>query len=320
MWNRCSIIICFVINFVLVYPVVNLTHWLLPSEAYQNHYVHYVLWHVYTALGMLGVPQTEVNADALMSGGILLFTGLCNGIIFPLVPGLRHINSYLRGEYTPVEEEATKLEAVRRYVEQKSGHDMQNWTLRVSGTQEYNAYAIGWRRIVIYQPVLHEFSVEEIAGIVAHEMGHSYHGDTKYIGMNYAFSIVGWFCHWVLRSVARLFFVLARIPFIGILFCITGWILIAFVQLYNWLEHIPVFILNFISRRIEFRADAYALELNLGQELIWGLEALRRRNKDGTGWDALFSDHPNFTPRIERLKHALGSNSHIKSNLKAEPM
>ncbi len=304
MWNTLGVILSFGINFIVVYPVINLTHWVLPVSVYQNYYVHEFLFFVYSAVGRMGYPQTDVNADIFMTVLLLMVTGIANGLIFPYVPVLRNINSLMRWEYRPSGEEGEKMEAVKRYIEAKSGEDMSRWNLQVSSKQEYNAYAIGYNRIIIHQPMMTAYSVPELAGIVAHEMGHCLHGDTRATGMIYAFSLVGQVCFFLIWIVARILGFFSFIPILGILLAFTSFIFNIYLIAWNVLMNIPVLFLQFFSRRMEFNADAHALEMNLGQELIWGLEALKVGTKDA-GWKVIWMTHPNMSTRIQRLKDKL---------------
>lgn len=309
MWNVLSMILYFAVSILTVYPVINIAHWMLPHSAYQNPYVHQVLLAVYTSLGYMHIPQTEVNADILMSVLLLLFVGVVNGLIFPRIPGLKHISFMLRGEYVPIQEEKEKMDSVKKYVEEKSGQTLDGWEFYVSNWQSYNAYTTGYKHIAITQPMLDHFPVPAIAGVVAHEMGHYMHGDTKAIGVSVSFLLVGNLCFDIIRWAAKLLNLLRFIPVLGLLTIFMSIILSLFLRAYNVFVRIPFFVVNFFARRIEFAADSYAAELNLGSELIWGLDILRKIAGDGTGWSALFSDHPNVAPRIEKLKQKLPQES-----------
>lgn len=304
-WNIVYVVITFFVNLVMVYPVINLLHFFMPNFLYQNPYIHFVLWHVYTALAYLELPQTEVNADFFMAISLMLIVGVWFGWIMPRVPGLKQLYSLFRGERPTTSAEDEKIQAALQYAEQKAGKSLGTWHFRISMENAYNAFTAGHQFIAFTEPLLRDFTVPEIAGIMAHEMGHAEHGDTQGIGVVYGFSLVGNFCISILNLVVWLLSCLTFIPILGILCMLTAWIFVIFVRLYCILRHIPTFICRFISRRQEALADSHALELNLGWELIWGLRRLQRVYGDVSWWKSLADDHPRLQTRIQDLRWRL---------------
>lgn len=305
LYNIVYVGITFFVNLVMVYPVINLIHFFMPNFLYQNPYVHFVLWHVYTALGYLHLPQTEVNADFFMAISLLLFSGIWFSWIMPRVPVLKQLYSLVRRERRPMTEEEEKIQAALQYAERKAGKSLGTWHFKMYNANEYNAYAVGHQYIAFTAPLLRDFTIPELAGIIAHEMGHAAHGDTSGGGMAFGFSLVGVCCNFILLAAIWILSRLTFIPILGILFMLMAGIFMIFNQVYAILRNIPDFVCRFLDRRREYLADSHALELNLGWELIWSLQKLQRAYGEISWWQSLWSDHPRLKTRIEDLRWRL---------------
>lgn len=59
---------------------------------------------------------------------------------------------------------------------------------------------------------------------------------------------------------------------------------------------------NLFSRKIESEADAYAIKIGLGNELIDGLYRLYYFYGNDPWWVIPFSDHPRLMGRIKKLQ------------------
>ena len=64
---------------------------------------------------------------------------------------------------------------------EEKGIDTTKYKYFVSSCSEINAFASGAKDITITQPMLSAFSVKELAGIIAHEMGHHQNGDILFL-------------------------------------------------------------------------------------------------------------------------------------------
>lgn len=302
-WNGIYVGLVFFVNLVMVYPIMNIIHSFMPNFLYQNPTVHTFLWYVFTAVGYLGLPMTMVNADFFMAISSMVLAGILLGFVFPIVPGLKQLLSFFRGERPLTCDEEEKIEKVLAYMEKKAGKPLGKWTIWSCNVGlGYNAFAEGHRHIVITPESIAHFSIPELAGLIAHEMGHYVHGDTRGIGLANGFTVVGNICIRILGLFIQITRILTIIPLLGYLFLIMNWIFALYERLYVLLRHIPTFIGNMVRRRQEYLADAYGLELNLGPEVVLMLERLYETYGDLSWWDTLKIDHPRTKDRIQTMR------------------
>ena len=168
-----------------------------------------------------------------------------------------------------------------------------------------NAYFIGFgknKRIVLYDTLLDKHSHQEIIAILAHEVGHY---KKKHTIMNLAMSILltgfmlyllsffinnkGLFDAFQMKNISN---------YAGIIF---------FSLLYTPINLFFGILMNYISRKNEFEADAYSKETNSNAEsLILGLKNLTTANLGNltphklSVW--LNYSHPPILERIRALK------------------
>ncbi|MBC7104412.1 MAG: M48 family metalloprotease [Firmicutes bacterium] len=173
-----------------------------------------------------------------------------------------------------------------------------------------NAFALGRRTVAVTEGLLQTAGPEELAGVLAHELGHLKHGDALalarvvfvYTPGMWAATLVNWVAWVGANFIART--------------GLVGWFMAAGVY-YPWLAMARL--LNFVttavvmkqSRDAEFRADGFAGEVSptcraglisfLEKLHAWESQAGRR---PGGLVAALLASHPPTRERIERLRGA----------------
>ncbi|MDQ6978893.1 MAG: M48 family metallopeptidase [Mariprofundaceae bacterium] len=171
-----------------------------------------------------------------------------------------------------------------------------------------NAYFTGMgrsKRIVFFDTLLKNLTIDEAEAVLAHELGHFHHGHVKQriISMT-LFSLVGfallgwiaeqpWFYHGLGISHASNYMALLLFMLVLPLFS-------------SWLSPL----MNAFSRKHEFQADAYAVAHSSGEALVEALTKLYRDNAATLTTDPWYSawhdSHPPASVRIaqiDRHKH-----------------
>ena len=172
-----------------------------------------------------------------------------------------------------------------------------------------NAYFTGFgsaKRVVFYDTLLAKLSPDEIAAVLAHELGHFKHRHLSrrmlllFATSLLAFAMLGW-----LANQSWFYTGLGVTPNLGapndalalLLFMISAPLLSFFIS--------PVF--SAMSRRDEFQADAYAVVHTSGQDLATALLKLYEDNAATLTPDPVYVrfyySHP---PASERLARLLG--------------
>jgi STE24 endopeptidase len=169
-----------------------------------------------------------------------------------------------------------------------------------------NAYFIGFgntKRVVLFDTLLEGSTTEEVAAVVAHELGHYRHGHVVYglmRGALIAFVVLAAF-GWLSQQAWLL-------PSFGIKYHDNALALLACSLLNSMV--VPLFapIGNWISRRNEFQADDYARRHVAAAPMISALLKLSRDNASTLTPDPLYAlvhySHPPVPIRIQHLHGA----------------
>ena len=174
-------------------------------------------------------------------------------------------------------------------------------------SKKANAFFTGFgsnRRIVLFDTLVDELSVDELLAVVAHEMGHyKLHHIPQRIGISVLQTGVLFLLLSVFLSVDGLFaafYVDQPSVYTGLLF---------FGLLYSPVDRLLSLPLNAWSRRHEFQADAFAVETTgRGDTLISGLKRLAETNLSTLTPHpltvALEYSHPPLLKRFEAIRGA----------------
>ena len=167
-----------------------------------------------------------------------------------------------------------------------------------------NAYFSGLgprKKIVLFDTLIEQMQPDEIAAVMAHEIGHYKH---RHILRQILLSVVVTGLMLYLLSLVIDNETLARaLGAKGASFAIG---LTAFALLYEPFTVLTGWLTNSLSRRFEFQADAYAARYGYGEPLIGALRKLAARNLSNLTPDRLYVQfhysHPPLDARIRMLK------------------
>lgn len=180
-------------------------------------------------------------------------------------------------------------EVYKNAIEQKPKIS-RNIKLFIDKSKEPNAYAIGSNTIAVTRGAIETLSEEELKGVMAHEFGHLYNGDTKVelvmIVGNGAISLLLLVFKLFLRVFDRdIFFLLIAIN------AIFTFIIQAFLSIGR--------------RKNEYMADRFAYDIGYGAELIDSLYLFQELQAEDKRkfWERLTSSHPDLENRIAKLEN-----------------
>ncbi|HEX2087873.1 MAG TPA: M48 family metalloprotease [Solirubrobacteraceae bacterium] len=189
----------------------------------------------------------------------------------------------------PTAAERARLEPVWRRVCRAAGEDLGDYVLRIEDRDELNATA-GGARIVAVTTLALSLPDDELAAVLAHELGH--HLDEHPVA-----ALLGWW--FALPSVV--FDAILRF-FGGIFIVFAIWRLVLVIPLV--LARLASAVLN---RTAEYAADRHAARLGFGPAMI---EVFERMLREGHGEEKpgdpgparLWATHPPLRDRIARLR------------------
>jgi Zn-dependent protease with chaperone function len=264
-----------------------------------------VNWFVIFALVHLFFSTT--NAVLISAGVIVLLVALSLSSVVEAITG------YLNDGRRPTRDELERIEnALRKIRENVEEIETVNGPIPfvetpivfVSKVRGKNAFAIGCRSIIITRGLLQDGTDEELAGVLAHEIGHLVHGDSTKRLVQATVSCVGNIAAWLLL-VATVFLTYFSQVFGG-----AGWLIglaISIVALSMKLVYsIVQWLINMglltVGRKEEYAADSYAKSLGCGGGLSCFLKKYHSEECENQKlWATWTRTHPFTEERIKRL-------------------
>lgn len=302
-WNFLSLALSFVLNYIAVAIGAECFYYFWYVTGIYREELIQIFSFSSQLFPYLDIRDT-VDNRIQMTGLLLMISTAVLYFILPYIPILNEIPHFLNDQHRVYGPEHKNLQEALELLKKRSV-PIEKYRFYIHPDEGHNAYANGRNDITIFNRVVEEFTPAEIAGLICHEMGHHTHGDTKFLTINNAFSIVGYLFLRFMEILSRFFGLCVYFPFkpIAIFFLILNWALGLLVSAYQFLLYLPTRIFDlFFSRQIEYAADNYAVKLGFGDELADSLEHLQALYGDISFFKALFEDHPRTKSRIKRLR------------------
>lgn len=170
------------------------------------------------------------------------------------------------------------------------------WVMDASRrSTKLNAFFSGFgkvRDVVLFDTLLDKLSKEEVLSVLAHELGHAQHKDVQKMMVRNIF-VMGLYC-----------FLFAGIyEFYGQSFAYS---LLLFSILSQPINILIGIYFNYLSRKAEYRADAFSSKVYDGGHMICALKVLARENFSNLSphplYVSLHYSHPTISQRIEALR------------------
>ena len=225
-----------------------------------------------TAIGALLLWVHQALEDWLILAFAILMTLLVLVISF-LYPVL----SKVFNKFTPLEDGALKEKLTALL--QKNGYRVRGIKVMDASrrTTKSNAYFSGFgkmKTIVLYDTLLETMTPDEICAVFAHELGHGLHRDTlKNQILSFVQMAVLGVLAWLTLRTPELF---TSFGFDGVNY---GFAIILITSV-EFALIAPLFglLINYFSRKAEFRADEQAVKEGYGEQLVSALKKLARQN------------------------------------------
>jgi len=247
---------------------------------------------------LIAVHQALGDWLIVVFAGALMLLVLVFSFLYPVF-------SKLFNKFTPLEDGELK-ERLTALLEKHGYHVRGIKVMDASRrTTKSNAYFTGFGRmktIVLYDTLVSRMTPDEICAVFAHELGHGLHHDTlrNQILTSVQMLVIAVLAWLTLRNVAfytPFGFEGVNYGFAMILIMSVEFALIA-----------PLFglLVNYISRRAEYRADEQAVKEGYGDALISGLKTLSRENLSDLSPSPLLVkleySHPTLSQRIAAIE------------------
>ena len=246
---------------------------------------------------------------------ILVFTVVM--FLFTIVISFLYpIFSRLGNKFTPLEDGELKdrlMELLTKHGYKVKAIEVMDASKR---TTKLNAYFTGFgkmKTIVLYDNLLNAMSTEEICAVFAHELGHGLNKDVLKnqilnIGNLFVMALVAWGCVKIPEFHTEFGFTVVNYGFAYIL---IGAIL-------GLVHPLMSLLINWNSRRAEYRADKQAVKEGYGRPMIAALKKLARDNFAHLAPSkinvVLEYSHPPLAERIEAVEKEIAKNNKENDN------
>ena len=263
----------------------------------------YLLWffvyYYYTCSFLLPIFKLNTFIVCLYIYGIsLLIAYFLGDIILCWIEGARPIETKREKEYLiPIFEEV--------YQDVKDIYPaLPKIQLNIIDSLTVNAMAFGNHTIAITQGAIETFNYEELKGVLAHEISHIYHKDTKAVIMNTIGNGIFTILIVAIKLILKLFEFIAKMyksTVVQAVFNLIRFVFELWIFVVLWLGKL---ILSLNSRNNELKADKFAYEAGYGEQLIDALYIIQKMSL-GQKMDLVMriqASHPRVSKRIGKLE------------------
>lgn len=292
-----QLIITFLVNFLVLTTFFGIIEFIHPIR-------NRILSSILTALQ---VPVTGKNI-------IILLSATC--IIIPVL--LHRTKVMLRYVLwtldcrKPDEKEKEQLEMAMDIICEKSRDDKNNYEFYVSDMDDDNAFALGDRIIIVTKNLLESVTVNTVAGLMAHEVGHiKNHHNHVYLVAN-TVATLGNTVIQLYYALSDILIELQGVPILGFFLRLLAWFFKALAFLMMMVLAFPERIIS--SRRFrqhEYEADEYACMIGMGTCLFVALKYITRNDHEE---ESVFASHPLTEKRLARIAAYVASHDRMSAN------
>ncbi len=276
------------------------------------------------AIGVIWIPVNQaisvsyaLFAPIAFACGALLFLRPVQRAIFTKVLGARRANA----------DELVRLSDAWTIVAKAHGIPRQRFVLAVVDSDDLNAFACGGHLLVVSSYAARNLTHDELTGVLAHELSH--HLGSHTIGLTFAqwmsLPIIGLArLGTTLRDISKRVDHMLRPEYASLAFVarVVAFLLTAISKVFYSGLLIANALSNAVGRGAEYAADARAMRMGFGQQLLGALQRFAREHRVdesvGTLAGAL-SSHPPARLRTQRLEALLIGEVHRTSRHDRNP-
>lgn len=298
MLNISSLFLTLIVDYILILPVFIILKYFIVTTKIDA-------W-VYSALQFVTIPANQETVFIAESFILLSLNCILWAFVFPYFPPTRYIQRKLMKFEQPCPKEYEKLNAALTYLEKQTGITKNSYNYFILRIPDWNACSAGANDIAITSFILRDFDEKQIAGILAHEIGHHRNFDIKIKNLCNGAAVLCLLCSKLLQILCFMLNLLRFIPFLGIITAFLSLVLALFVFIYNSFIMFPYRMISlFFARQLEYDADSYAVKIGMGHELLSSLHEFLEIEPNQNWWHILWSDHPRTKKRITAIEKKL---------------
>ena len=254
---------------------------------------------------MTGIGALLIWVHQALGDWLILVFAILMTLFALVISFLYPVLSKIFNKFQPLEDGELKEKLV--HLLEKNGYKVRGIKVMDASrrTTKSNAYFSGFgkmKTIVLYDTLVETMTPDEICAVFAHELGHGLHKDTlrNQILSFVQMAILGVLAWLTLRTPE------CFIPF-GFKGINYGFALILIMRVeFAFISPLFGLLVNYFSRKAEYRADAQAVAEGYGPQLISALKKLARQNYADLAPSPLLVkleySHPTLSQRIEAIE------------------
>ena len=159
-----------------------------------------------------------------------------------------------------------------------------------------NAYALGVNTLLLTGAFIRNVDIESMKGVIAHELGHLYNGDSKKRMFLYTMNCLTLVVFYIALLIDMVNQIMRHIPFVNFVAGFVSLFIFATMYLINKYKYVINYFLLCVGKNEEYRADKYAKNIGDGNGLIKYLDTYAFKEINN-----FFVTHPHTEFRIEAL-------------------
>lgn len=204
----------------------------------------------------------------------------------------------------PTPEEKERLDKAMATIQEKAGLKQRPFIYIGHADDTINAYAISNDEIIVTKNMYDTFNDKQLTGILAHEVGHIQNQDVKNTTMNWSIDLTSSIILTIIYWFKCLIDLICGIPIIGWPFYLLSWLLSAVIFTGNWILDLPSIIISrYDSREKEKKADLFACEIGLSEEVYEGIKEITKNGTAAKNEEKLYTTHPEREARLKNIEN-----------------
>ncbi len=255
---------------------------------------------------MTGIGSLLMWAHQALGDWLILAFAILMTLFALVISFLYPVLSRIFNKFQPLED--GELKEKLYYLLEKNGYRVRDIKVMDASrrTTKSNAYFSGFGRmktIVLFDTLVQSMTPDEICAVFAHELGHGLHKDTlkNQILSSVQMAVLGVLAWLTLRTAAC--FTSFGFDSVNYGFAI---VLIMSIE-FAFISPLFGLLVNYCSRKAEYRADAQAVKEGYGEQLISALKKLAKQNYADLAPSPLLVmleySHPTLSQRIKEIEN-----------------
>jgi Zn-dependent protease with chaperone function len=260
------------------------------------------LWNWFFVFILVGQFVKNGAASAMLS--LLIMLGLVGATLTPVGETLLRLSTGMRKAIQRENQRILPILEDLYHEAEIAGRELkQKPELYIADQPFPSAFALGRRTVAVTTGLIKSATDEELKGVLAHELGHLYYGDSARSATAMVLNFAGNVATWMILAVTVVIGFFGKAGDRSGVFSLAVSAFVVCLRLFVWICGKLLDIgFRAVGRKEEFRADEFAFMIGAGAGLLSFLEKMADFNFSPNGfWECIAATHPPVMLRLDRL-------------------